>query len=144
MNIRGILAAKGSAVVTVRSDATIGEAAQLLVRHGIGALVVSGDGRSVDGILSERDLARGLASHGAPIIDLAVGELMTSEVVVCAPTDSVDHLMGVMTERRIRHVPVVEDGALIGLVSIGDVVKSRLDDLETETATLHEYITAGR
>lgn len=144
MNIHGILSTKGSTVTTVRPDATVGEAAELLVAHRIGALVVSTDGSEIAGILSERDLARGLASHGAPIIDLAVEELMTREVITCALTDSVDRLMAVMTERRIRHVPVVEDGGLVGLVSIGDVVKSRLDDLETETATLHEYISAGR
>ncbi len=124
--------------------ADFADAAEHLARHRVGALVVSGDGQAIDGIVSERDLARGLAVHGAEVVGLPVARLMTAQVVTCDPTDSVERLMSVMTEHRIRHVPVVEDGALVGIVSIGDIVKSRLDELETERATLHEYLTAGR
>ncbi len=144
MNISGILANKGSSVATLPPDATIGDAAEQLTRHRVGALVVSGDGATIAGILSERDLARGLALHGAAVIGLRVGDLMTPEVVTCELTDSVERLMGVMTERRIRHLPVVEGGALAGIVSIGDIVKSRLDELEVERTTLRDYLTTGR
>ena len=144
MNISGILANKGSSVATIRHDATIGDAAEQLARHRVGALVVSDDGDTIEGILSERDLARGLAVHGATVIGMRVTDLMTRDVVTCEPTDSVERLMGVMTDRRIRHLPVVDAGHLAGIVSIGDIVKSRLDELEVERATLRDYLTTGR
>lgn len=144
MNIRGILFHKGTTVATIAAEASIAEAAEMLAKHRVGALVVSADGATIDGILSERDVARGLAVHGAAVVACRVSDLMTAEVVTCEPTDSVERLMALMTERRIRHVPVREDGRLAGIVSIGDIVKSRVDDLETERATLHEYLTAGR
>jgi CBS domain-containing protein len=144
MNIRGILATKGNAVATIPAAATILEATQALAEHGVGALVVSDDGHLIDGILSERDVARGIATHGAAALELRVDDLMTAQVVTCDPSDSVERLARVMSARRIRHVPVAEGGSLAGIVSIGDIVKSRLDELETERQTLHEYIAAGR
>lgn len=142
MNVEGILRAKGAGVVTIRPDASVGELIEGLGRERIGAMVVSGDGRSVVGIVSERDVVRGLASHGPAILQLPVREIMTSNVVTCAPGDSVKQLMAQMTRRRIRHLPVVVDGALAGIVSIGDVVKSRLEEVETETNVLREAYIA--
>lgn len=144
MNISGILAQKGRSVATIEQGASVQEAARVLERHGVGALVVSADGERVEGILSERDLARAVARHGASALELRVADLMTREVVVCRPTDSVISLMPLMTDRRIRHVPVLDDGRLCGIVSIGDVVKWRMDELETEARTLHDYLTSGR
>jgi CBS domain-containing protein len=142
MNVEGILRAKGAGVVTIRPDASVGELVEGLRRERIGAMVVSGDGRSVDGIVSERDVVRGLASYGAAILQLPVREIMTRNVVTCAPGDTVRQLMEQMTRRRIRHLPVVADGALAGIVSIGDVVKSRLEEVETEANVLREAYIA--
>jgi CBS domain-containing protein len=138
MDVDGILRAKGATVVTIRPDATIRELVQSLRDERIGAIVVSEDGRSVQGIISERDVVRGLAEFGPRVLDAPVAELMTREVVACSLRDTVKHLMTEMTRRRIRHLPVVEDGVLRGIVSIGDVVKNRLVELETETNVLRE------
>jgi CBS domain-containing protein len=138
MDVDGILRAKGASVVTIRPDATIRELVQSLRDERIGAIVVSEDGRSVQGIISERDVVRGLAELGPRVLDSPVAELMTREVVACSLRDTVKHLMTEMTRRRIRHLPVVEDGVLRGIVSIGDVVKNRLEELETETNVLRE------
>ena len=142
MNVEGILRAKGAGVVTIRPDATVGELVEGLGRERIGAMVVSADGRSVDGIVSERDVVHGLATHGAAILQLPVREIMTSNVVTCAPGDTVKQLMEQMTRRRIRHLPVVVEGRLAGIVSIGDVVKGRLEEVETETNVLREAYMA--
>jgi CBS domain-containing protein len=138
MNVEGILRAKGARVVTIRPDATVGELVLRLRDAGIGAMVVSTDGRAVEGIVSERDVVRALAQHGARVVDRPVSDLMTRNVVTCAPRDSVKQLMAEMTRRRVRHLPVVADGALAGIVSIGDVVKNRLEEMETETNVLRE------
>lgn len=138
MDVDGILRAKGATVVTIRPDATIRELVQSLRDQRIGAIVVSEDGRSVQGIISERDVVRGLAEVGPRVLDAPVAELMTREVVSCSLRDTVKHLMTEMTRRRIRHLPVVADGVLCGIVSIGDVVKNRLEELETETNVLRE------
>jgi CBS domain-containing protein len=138
MDVDGILRAKGATVVTIRPDATIRELVQSLRDERIGAIVVSEEGRSVQGIISERDVVRGLAELGPRVLDAPVAELMTREVVTCSLRDTVKHLMTEMTRRRIRHLPVVEDGVLRGIVSIGDVVKNRLVELETETNVLRE------
>jgi CBS domain-containing protein len=116
--------------------------AQLAERR-IGALVVSGDGRSIDGILSERDIARALNERGAGLLGDPVSSVMTAEVHTCVPGASVHDLAQMMTDRRIRHVPVVDDGALVGIVSIGDVVKARLDELEEERKQLVDYIQSA-
>ena len=139
MLVGQILAAKGSKVVSTRPDATIADVAGLLRRERIGAVVVMEAGR-LCGIISERDLARGLADHGAELLQMKVGQLMTREVVTCTPEAGLDHLMQSMTEGRFRHLPVLRDGEMIGIISIGDVVKHRLSELEAETHQLQDYI----
>jgi CBS domain-containing protein len=140
MNVEAILRSKGRNVVTIAPNARISVAVALLRRHGIGALVVSGDGGAVDGILSERDIVHALADQGTNALELEVAQLMSRRVITCKPSDSIADLMGLMTERRIRHLPVVERGAMIGIVSIGDVVKNRLDEVESEATQMREFI----
>src|SRR3954452_15198160 len=132
MRVTDVLSVKGSDVATIAADATVADAVAALGRHRIGALVVSADGRAIDGILSERDVVRALGTHGAPVLTMKVAEIMTTEVRTCAVTDEIGRLARTMTELRFRHLPVVVDGALSGIVSIGDIVKSRVDELETE------------
>lgn len=138
MNVDGMLRAKGSSVVSIKPDATIGELVRGLRDERIGAMVVSEDGRTVVGIISERDVVRGLAERGPRILDLPVAKLMTQNVVSCSPTDTVKHVMAEMTKRRVRHLPVISDGVLSGIISIGDVVKNRLEEMEMETNVLRE------
>jgi CBS domain-containing protein len=141
MNVQSIIGSKGSAVTTVAQTATLHEAVDLLGKHRVGALVVSGDGRRIEGIVSERDIVRALTS-GAAVLDASVGSVMSIDVVTCSAGDGVDRLMALMTERRIRHLPVVDDaGELAGIVSIGDVVKVRLTELEHENQALADYIS---
>ena len=145
MRIESILYRKGSDVATIPPAAVVRHAVQLFALHQIGALVVSEDGRHIVGVVSERDIAHALADHAEAALDLTVAEIMTSEVHTCGRNDTVDGLMATMTERRVRHVPVVDDDeTLVGIVSIGDVVKHRLDELEAEARTLHDYIQLGR
>ena len=145
MNVDGILRTKGATVITIRPDATIAQLVNGLRAERIGAMVVSEDGRSVLGIISERDVVRGLAERGPRIMDVQVSELMTRDVVSCAPRDTVKQVMAEMTRRRIRHLPVVAEGVLCGIVSIGDIVKNRLEEMETETNVLREaYIARSR
>lgn len=141
MQVAKILDNKGSDVITIRPDATISDAIELLRDHGIGALVVSSNGTSVDGIVSERDFVRGFADKGGALLSAPVSDVMTSEVLTCARTDTSRELLGQMTQSRVRHVPVVENGALCGMVSIGDAVKSRLDEVMHEAESLREYIS---
>lgn len=140
MKVRDLIAAKGDAVATTRPDATIATALKRLKMEGVGALVISEDGKSVAGILSERDIVRGLPDHGAALLEMRVDEIMTRSVKTCAPDSTIEELMGEMTRSRFRHMPVVVDGELGGIVSIGDVVKNRLEELETETHVLRDYI----
>jgi CBS domain-containing protein len=143
MNVETILRNKGNWVATIAPDAAVTDAVDLLHRERIGAIVVSeGDG-SVDGILSERDIVSALAEHGAGLLSLRVGELMTRAVITCDPGDTVGELMAEMTSRRIRHFPVVADGRLCGIVSIGDLVKSRLDEVEFEASSLRSFIAGA-
>ncbi len=144
MIVSQILGQKGADVATVPTDATVADVLAELREYGIGALVVSDDGRTIAGIISERDVVRGFADNGAAMLETRVADVMTAEVITCEKKTTVDHLMAMMTERRIRHVPVVEDGVLVGIISIGDVVKSRVRELETETEQLADYITHGR
>ena len=145
MNVQSILGHKGSDVAIVGQRATLADAAAQLRDRKVGALVVSDDGRHIDGIVSERDVVRALASHGAATLGRTVASAMSATVVTCRPDDSVEELMSSMTERRIRHLPVVDDdGLLAGIVSIGDVVKSRLGQLQGENEALTEYIHQGR
>jgi len=142
MLVSTILEAKGDVVATIPRDATLGTAVAELVRHRVGALVVSpGDG-TIDGILSERDVVRCLSELHVEVLDQPVHTFMSSKVHVCTPDDKVDSIMNLMTEERIRHVPVVVDGRLSGIISIGDVVKSRMGELEKDRNELMEYITA--
>ena len=142
MNVESILKAKGRQVATIAPDAAVAEAARLLRRLSIGALVVSADGKRLDGILSERDIVHAIADHGPATLDLRVADLMTRRVVTCTPGDTIAGLMAEMTRSRIRHLPVVEHGRLVGLVSIGDVVKNRIDELEKDRNELVDYINA--
>jgi CBS domain-containing protein len=141
MNVQTILSVKGSDVATISPSATLADAAGQLRKLGFGALVVSGDGESLDGILSERDVVRTLATDGAAALDRSVESAMSADVFTCHPGDSIDSLMSMMTERRIRHLPVVTaTGGIGGMISIGDVVKYRLVELERENDQLHDYI----
>ncbi|MDJ0945409.1 MAG: CBS domain-containing protein [Kiloniellales bacterium] len=143
MLVRHIVSVSGAGVATARPDATIADAAKLLKERNIGALVVTTEDGRLAGILSERDLVRGLPDHGADLLALKVKDRMTAEVTTCSPDDRVDGIMKLMTDGRFRHLPVVEDGKLVGIVSIGDVVKSRLEELESETTTLRQYIAGS-
>ena len=145
MHVAGILATKGTDVATIPPDAPLCDAIELLRDRGVGALVVSADGRRIEGIISERDVVRRLADRGAETLDQTVGALMTTEVRTCRAEDQVDTLMAMLTEHRIRHLPVVDgDGALAGIISIGDVVKHRVQELEQEQQQLIEYVRTGR
>ena len=145
MNVQSILGMKGSDVATVGAETSIADAAAQLRDQRIGALVVSPDGRRIEGILSERDVVSALATHGASALGRTVASAMSADVVTCRAGDSVEQLMVQMTERRIRHLPVVDDDALLaGIISIGDIVKARLGQLETENQALFDYITQGR
>ena len=140
MNVESILRGKGDRVAIVAPNATVAVAVATLKREGIGALVVSRDGSAVDGILSERDIVHALADNGPALLEKRVDQLMTRRVFTCTPRDSVADLMGEMTRRRFRHMPVLRDGALAGIISIGDVVKARLDEMEYETSSLRSFI----
>jgi CBS domain-containing protein len=142
MHVADILKKKGTRVATVRPDLSIEHAAQRLRMEHVGALIVSGSGTSVEGIISERDIAHGLAEHGAALLDRTVADLMTKAVVTCAPQDTIGHVAKVMTQRRIRHLPVTEGRKLVGIVSIGDVVRHRLDELELEANVLRDVAVA--
>ena len=140
MRISDVLTSKPSSqVVTIAPDATVRDLLALLARHNVGAVVVSTDGETVTGIVSERDVVRRL-HEDEWVLDGAVSRIMTSDVRTCEPDTPVDDLRVVMTERRIRHVPVVADGRLIGIISIGDVVKSSLDQLQFERDQLDSYV----
>lgn len=142
MRIEQVLRYKGIAVATLRPNATVGELLAALATHGVGALVVSEDGRTVEGIVSERDVVRRLHEVGVGLLDHPVAEIMTVQVRTCAPEDPVVDVMRIMTNHRVRHVPVLVDGALAGLVSIGDLVRHRIDELETERQQLENYISS--
>ena len=143
MNVETILRNKGNWVATIRPDVTIADAVNMLHRERIGAIVVSEDGDSVDGILSERDVVNALADSGAALLARRVDDIMTRNVITCEPGDTVGELMAEMTSRRIRHFPVVTDGRLCGIVSIGDLVKNRLDEVEFEAQSLRSFIASA-
>ncbi len=141
MKVEGILRSKGKNVVTANPSATVGSIVQRLHQERIGAIVVAENGR-VLGMISERDVIRGLAERGPAILDRQVADLMTRPVHSCSHDDSVKHLMSEMTRKRIRHLPVIDDGVLCGIVSIGDVVKNRLDEVEMESNVLRDAYIA--
>ena len=140
MRIRDVVAAKSEQkVITVSPSATVRDLLGLLAEHNVGALVVSGDGAAVDGIVSERDVVRRL--HGnTDLLGATVDSIMTTDVHTCTPDDQLDDLMSLMTQRRIRHVPVCEQDRLVGIVSIGDVVKHKIDALQFERDQLDSYV----
>jgi CBS domain-containing protein len=143
MFVSDILAQKGGLVFTVTPGTSVAQLSQQLSARRIGSmLVLDGEG-SVAGIVSERDLVRALASHGAKAMELEARQVMTRDVVTCDPDDSIDQVMQTMTSGRFRHLPVVRHGELLGLVSIGDVVKARLEETKHETEALKAYIVAG-
>jgi CBS domain-containing protein len=144
MRISDILRGKGEKVVTVTPDTNVERLLAVLAEHKIGAAVVSREGSTVEGIVSERDVVRALAARGASVLGEPVTAIHTADVHTIAPDAALADVERLMTERRFRHVPVVADGRLRGIVSIGDVVKRRIDELETERTTLTEYITGSR
>jgi CBS domain-containing protein len=144
MRISDILRVKGDKVVTVTPGSDVTQLLALLAEHRIGAVIVSADGTHVDGIVSERDVVRALAERGAAVLSEPVTAIHTVQVRSVAPDAAVEDVERLMTEHRFRHVPVIEGGSLRGLVSIGDVVKNRIDELETERTSLAGYITGER
>ncbi len=143
MQVQTILNAKGSEVTTASPDSSVRELATLLRENKIGAVVVSGDGSSIEGIVSERDIVRQLTDFGPKFLSVKVREIMTKDVLSCSPSDTVDTCMELMTGRRIRHLPVAVGGKLTGLVSIGDIVKAKMDEIRLEAESLKQYISAG-
>jgi CBS domain-containing protein len=143
MNVESVLNSKGSTVVTARPETPITAIAKLLTEARIGAVVISADNTRVEGILSERDIVNAVAARGEEALSLPASALMTRNVVTCAPEDHVADLMAVMTEKRIRHLPVVDEGALAGIISIGDVVRCRVQEISAEAEALRTYVTQG-
>ena len=143
MTVKAILARKGTDVATIEPNATLSTAVLLLAKHRIGALVVTGADRRVVGIVSERDIVRTLAETGSQSLERAVAEVMTRKVVTCSERDTVAELMERMTQGKFRHVPVVEQNRLVGIVSIGDVVKWRLHEMKRESGAMRDYISAA-
>lgn len=144
MRISDILRVKGRRVVTVMPDTDVRHLLTVLAEHGIGAVVVSHDGTSVDGIASERDVVRALAERGVTVLSETITAIATPDVLTVTPETPLEEVMRLMTEHRVRHVPVLVDGVLRGIVSIGDVVKNRIDELEMERTALTNYITGTR
>jgi CBS domain-containing protein len=143
MNISQILKTKGRAVATARPDSTLSEIIIKLAQKKIGAIVIVGDNGEVIGILSERDVIRRLAEKGESALNEAASLSMTSTVVSCNETSTLDEMMEVMTQGRFRHVPVIEDGALVGIVSIGDIVKHHIAEVEMEVTAMRDYFATG-
>jgi len=143
MRVESILKIKGRDVETVRPDTSVVVTIHKLTTLGIGALVVSGNGERVDGVVSERDILRGLNKHGARLLDLTVSDVMSRQVPMCTPEDSLQSVMAEMTRSRNRHLPVTTGGTLVGIISIGDVVKHRLDDMQLETNVLRDSYRAS-
>jgi len=142
MTVQAILQGKGAQVVSVSPGDTVGNVARVLSDRRIGAVLVREQGKVV-GVFSERDIVRGLARYGAQSLERPVSDLMTHDVITCKPSESVHDVMERMTARRVRHLPVIDNGQLIGIVSIGDLVKERIEEAEREAQDLREYIKAG-
>ncbi len=140
MLVSDILAKKGTEVITIQHTETVANAASILSERKFGVLVISSDGSTIGGIISERDIVRGLAATGAQLLSSPVSSVMTSEVFTCTKGDTVESLMSLMTQKRIRHLPVLDDGGIAGLISIGDVVSARVSQLEEEARHLGNYI----
>lgn len=140
MTVKSILAQKGSDVATIAPTATVAEAAAILAERKIGALVITGAGGRIAGIVSERDIVAALAKHGAAVLQLPLTDVMTRKVVTCEPNDAVSEIMELMTGGKFRHLPVLDSERLAGIISIGDVVKLRLSELQHEQDALRDYI----
>jgi CBS domain-containing protein len=140
MFVKNILAGKRGNVVTIEPTADLTAAVKLLTEQRIGAVVILGADHRIVGILSERDIVRALAEHGPTVLNEPVGKVMTRDVKTCSENDTIDGLMGRMTTGKFRHMPVVEQGRLIGIVSIGDVVKNRVEEMEHEAEALRDYV----
>lgn len=143
MNIGQILKAKGRAVATARPDTSLLEIANKLAQKKIGAIVVVGDKGEVVGIVSERDIIRKLGERGPAVLNEPVSQSMTANVISCQELSTLDEIMEIMTQGRFRHVPVIEDGALVGIVSIGDVVKNHIAEVEMEVTAMRGYFVTG-
>jgi len=143
MSVANILGAKGRDVVTLQSSASLLDTARSLSAHKIGAVIVSDDGIGVNGIVSERDIVNAIAKNGAEVLLRSVANFMTQNVITCSDDESIDSLMAKMTKGRFRHLPVVNDGKLDGIISIGDVVKKRIADAQTEADAMRDYIATG-
>jgi len=142
MKLAALIHGKGHEIVKIRDNQNIAEAAIALTEHKIGALLVEGQDGQIAGILSERDIVGGMAPHGADLHDVSVSELMTTNVIRCSPNDSVNEAMAMMTDRRIRHLPVFEGDELVGFISIGDLVKCRIMEVQSEAEALRQYIAS--
>ena len=143
MNVKSILAAKGGDIISIEPTADLAAAAKLLSAHRIGAVIIRGAGGRLAGILSERDIVRALAEHGAGALTLPVGQVMTRNVTTCGQDDTCASIMERMTAGKFRHLPVVEKDNLVGLISIGDVVKQRVDEIERESEAMRDYIRSA-
>ena len=144
MKVADILRVKGNNVFTVSPTSTLVTLVHRLKMEHVGAMIVTQDGMTIEGIISERDVTWGLAEHGADLLNLQVADLMTKSVFTCSPDDPIAAVAKIMTERRLRHLPVQLNGKLVGVVSIGDVVKHRLDELQLEANVMRDYATARR
>lgn len=142
--VRSLLGAKEAGVVTIGPSATVAALVALLNEHRIGAVLVSGDGARIEGIASERDILIGMGRHGVAVLEHRVQDIMTADVVTCTASDGIELVMSLMTRLRIRHVPVTDEGRLIGIVSVGDIVRQRLEALEVENQQIRDYIATGR
>jgi CBS domain-containing protein len=142
MTVRKIIGNKQvQGIMTIMPKDTVATASELLAKHRIGALIVSSDGKIVDGILSERDIVRALGTNGASCLTRPISDIMTAEVIGCHPDDTANSVMEKMTSGRFRHMPVIEEGRMIGVISIGDVVKARIDEIQHENAALTDMIS---
>jgi len=143
MIVNRILSLKGRDVATIEPGRTLSEAARILAERRIGALLIADGNRPVAGIITERDIVRAIAAHGAKALDEPVSRYMTEKVLTCTGETTINHVMELMTQQKFRHVPVVESGRLSGIISIGDVVKLRLEEVEAETQAIKEYIATA-
>lgn len=143
MHVAAVLKNKGSTIITTRPEEPVGSVAQLLHVNRIGAVLAVDAKGEIAGIISERDIVRGLATHGAAVLDMPASTLMTRKVVHCTPADTVASVMGLMTSGRFRHLPVLEQGRLVGVISIGDVVKHRLEEYTQEVESLRDYVSGN-
>ena len=140
MRINDVIASKGSTVITARSDQSVADLVKLMTQHRIGAVVITDDDETVTGLAGERDVVRALGERGAAALDATIGEILDRDVHVCVPDDDIASVAAAMTEFRTRHMPVVQEGHFVAIVSIGDIVKSRIDQLQTEQEYLIKYV----